>query len=214
VVVVVGVFIGLQVNNWNQARQDAAAAAQYLHNFDAGLSRTETGLKSNLEFYEKLRENGAVALSLIDKDSLSPSEKSVLYDVLKHAQYVLPADPENLQSYVDKVDQDAIHLDDPGLKQTIAIFGNSMSMENGILSGVTSRLNSYLTISDHYNAVGPILPKERQAELFDRVGARMDPAFRIALAGELDTVTYRSGEMRAELDLVQKTRKRLEATSK
>jgi hypothetical protein len=75
-------------------------------------------------------------------------------------------------------------------------------------------VNSYLAISDHYNAMGPILPRERQAELFDRAGARKDPAFRIALAGELNDVVYRLENLRGELERVQKLRKQLEETSK
>ncbi len=214
VIVVLGVFIGLQVQDWNQARQDSAAVTQYLHNFDAALGRTETWLKGRVDFYNDLTKKGVVALSLINKDTLSPDGKATLYDVLQNVQYVFALDPENLQAYVDKADQGTIQLDNPSLKLAIAMFGNHLSVNKDILLRVSQRLNSYLAITDHYNAIGPVLPADRQAELFDRADARKDPPFRIALAGELDTVIYRVGRLKAELGDVRKLRKQLEETSK
>lgn len=214
VIVILGVFIGLQANNWNTQRHDAVVTAQYLRDFDASLGRTETWLKGRIDFYNELKKNGVIALSLINKQTLTAHEKATLYDALRKMQFIFPIDPENLDNYVDKVDQGSIQLNNHHLKQAIAEFGNTWSAGKAITSQMNQRLNSYLSITDHYNAVGPALPDGRPTGLFDRADARKDPSFRIALAGELNIVRYRTGNFEFLLGKVIALRKRLKQASK
>lgn len=213
-IVILGVFIGLQANNWNTARHEAVEAAQYLRYFDAALGRTETWLKGRIDFYNELIKQDSIALSLIKENTLTPQGKATLYDALRKTQFIFPLDPENLESYVDKVDQGTIRLNHPKLEHEIAEFGNQLSADKAITSRISQRLNSYLAITDHYNAVGPVLPDGRETGLFNRAGARQDPAFRVAFAGELNTIRYRLENFKDLLDKVRKLRKQLEQASK
>ena len=50
VIVVLGVFIGLQVDNWNQARQDHAAEIVYLHSLSKDLGSIHSSLQKQVQF--------------------------------------------------------------------------------------------------------------------------------------------------------------------
>jgi hypothetical protein len=61
-IVVLGVFIGLQVNNWNAARADARIAASYIERFKADL-RAEIEYYSFVsDYYEQTRAHAIAAL--------------------------------------------------------------------------------------------------------------------------------------------------------
>lgn len=50
VIVVLGVFIGLQVNNWNQTRQDHAAEIVYLHSLAVDLDAIQASVQAQIDF--------------------------------------------------------------------------------------------------------------------------------------------------------------------
>ena len=52
VIVVLGVFIGMQVSNWNEARRDRALERQYLERLREDFALSESGAKSGIEFME------------------------------------------------------------------------------------------------------------------------------------------------------------------
>jgi hypothetical protein len=62
-IVVVGVFIGLQVSNWNDARAEAARANGYLERLHADLSSDAKALSVRMEFHRTVAEYGDRALT-------------------------------------------------------------------------------------------------------------------------------------------------------
>jgi hypothetical protein len=86
VIVVVGVFVGLQVNNWNAARLERARGAVYSE-------RLKTELKAELEYslallhyYETTREAGRVAyLGLSGREELD--DEVTLINAYRASQY-------------------------------------------------------------------------------------------------------------------------------
>ena len=63
VLVVVGVFVGIQVSNWNAARIDKARAHAYLERIRADLDADLAGYGDRLAFWGKVSEYGAKGLS-------------------------------------------------------------------------------------------------------------------------------------------------------
>src|ERR1044071_901153 len=57
VIVVVGVFIGLQVNNWNQARADARLGQDYTKRLTRDLRENLTGLQAQIAYYSAVLES-------------------------------------------------------------------------------------------------------------------------------------------------------------
>jgi hypothetical protein len=61
-IVVLGVFIGLQVNNWNEARAESNRADQYLSRIRADLEADVSQLARNQAFWQDVADAGSVAV--------------------------------------------------------------------------------------------------------------------------------------------------------
>jgi hypothetical protein len=57
VIVIVGVFIGLQVNNWNQARSEARLGQDYVKRLTRDLQENLTGLRAEIAYYSAVLES-------------------------------------------------------------------------------------------------------------------------------------------------------------
>ena len=62
-IVVVGVFLGTQANNWNEARHDRATASEYRDQIVDDLKDNETDLASRGAYYGAVRAHAIVALA-------------------------------------------------------------------------------------------------------------------------------------------------------
>jgi hypothetical protein len=67
-IVVVGVFVGLQVSNWNEARADATRANGYLERLHADLSSDAQAIDVRMEFHREVAEYGDRALAYAEAD--------------------------------------------------------------------------------------------------------------------------------------------------
>lgn len=87
VIVVFGVFIGLQVNNWNEARTDRALAAEYLDRLEFEVSYQVTTLKEQREYYEQARRHGIAADRAFDQP-VDELDTQFLIDLYQASQRV------------------------------------------------------------------------------------------------------------------------------
>ncbi len=62
-IVVVGVFIGIQVSNWNDARVDQLRALGYLERIDANLEADMLDLEKRTRFWRQVADYGATGLN-------------------------------------------------------------------------------------------------------------------------------------------------------
>ena len=65
-IVVLGVFIGLQVDNWNQARQDHAAEIVYLHSLSKDLDSIQATVQAQIGFESGMAKYINQSLDAID----------------------------------------------------------------------------------------------------------------------------------------------------
>lgn len=79
VIVVIGVFMGLQVQNWNEARIERNAADNYHSRLTGELHRNENNLTARREYYLQIREFAEAALNALHVPA-SGLEKQFLVD--------------------------------------------------------------------------------------------------------------------------------------
>ena len=65
-VVIIGVFIGIQVSNWNEARLERTRAHSYLERIGADLDADILNYQDRLRFWEDVLEYGAVGLDFAE----------------------------------------------------------------------------------------------------------------------------------------------------
>jgi len=70
IIVVVGVFVGIQVANWNAARQDQARAEKYLGRIHAALLTDIEGVERRLAYWGKVQDYGAAAVAYAEEGRL------------------------------------------------------------------------------------------------------------------------------------------------
>ena len=70
-IVVVGVFIGIQVSNWNAARVDQDRALGYLERINANLDADIKDIEIRTEFWRKVADYGATGLAYAETSDAS-----------------------------------------------------------------------------------------------------------------------------------------------
>jgi hypothetical protein len=67
VVVVAGIFIGLQVANWNEGRKAARLAGDYRASLAADLATDEATMRAHADYFEVIQAYGSDALAWLDR---------------------------------------------------------------------------------------------------------------------------------------------------
>lgn len=73
-IVVVGVFLGTQANNWNQARINRATASDYRREIIDDLKANEADLETRQAYYRAVRTHAVAALAAIEAPSSQLAE--------------------------------------------------------------------------------------------------------------------------------------------
>ncbi len=72
VLLVAGVFLGIQVANWNDDRQQAARQVNYLERLRVDFVGIRSRIEQHFVIYEEAMEGGDLILSLLDDDGAMP----------------------------------------------------------------------------------------------------------------------------------------------
>jgi len=87
-IVVVGVFVGIQVANWNDLQKDKQRAAEYLSRIQVELLSNQKDMERRIEFFSRARNYGLATLKNIDQPAETLDE-SFLIDTYQ-ASHSLP----------------------------------------------------------------------------------------------------------------------------
>ena len=87
-IVVVGVFVGLQVNTWNEARVQAQTARVYIERIREDLAANQEDLEQRALYFTQTRDHGLAALAALDQPPETLGE-AFLIDVYQASQ-ILP----------------------------------------------------------------------------------------------------------------------------
>jgi len=84
-IVVVGVFLGTQANNWNEERIERAAAADYRRQIIDDLNSNESDIAGRKAYYQTVRAHALAALAAIEAPS-RPRGEPFLIDAYQASQ--------------------------------------------------------------------------------------------------------------------------------
>jgi hypothetical protein len=84
-IVILGVFLGTQANNWNEARLERAAGAESLQEIIDDLRNNEVDIASRKAYYEAVRTHSIAALRVIETAD-EPRDEAFLIDAYQASQ--------------------------------------------------------------------------------------------------------------------------------
>lgn len=91
ILVVIGILIALQINNWNETQKQHRADIEFLQNLQGEIILDTLALSSQISWYSKLNEDLRTTLDLIDTaKELSPQQSQFISSALAQAEYLLP----------------------------------------------------------------------------------------------------------------------------
>lgn len=86
-IVVIGVFLGMQANNWNEARVERQQGESYRARLIEDLRANESDLKQRLDYYRQVRGHAFRALEVLERPS-RPAREQFLIDAFQATQIV------------------------------------------------------------------------------------------------------------------------------
>jgi len=87
VIVALGVFLGIQASNWNQARLDRLKGSEYRERLADELRATDTAMRGLQSYVDVAGASGRAALAVIN-DPKAPADVKFLFDAYQASQIV------------------------------------------------------------------------------------------------------------------------------
>jgi hypothetical protein len=175
VIVVLGVFVGIQASNWNQARVDRRQAREYRAMLQGDLDANLENLTTRARYYQWVREEALATLADLDRPSASLDDQ-----FLVHAYQATQIQPWALKrnTYDEVLSVGAMaNLGDPLLRDRISnyyvtsdVTGSNISvqppyrdivrriMPYAVQEAIRARCNERL-VQNRHGSVDIILPK-------------------------------------------------------
>lgn len=177
VIVVVGVFVGIQASNWNQARIERSQAREYRSMLQNDLEANLENLATRMRYYRWVRNEALATLADLKKPSVSLDDQFLL-----HAYQATQIQPWALKrnTYDEILSVGAMaNLGDPTLRDKIAnyyvtsdVTGANIAvippyrdivrriMPYAVQEAIRARCNEQL-VSNSRGSVDIVLPKDR-----------------------------------------------------
>ncbi|HET9397318.1 MAG TPA: hypothetical protein VFO45_00705 [Sphingomicrobium sp.] len=86
-ILVIGVFLGMQANNWNQARLERQQEQSYRTRLIEDLRTNETDLQQRRAYYGQVRKHALAALNALE-NSAGPADQQFLIDSYQATQII------------------------------------------------------------------------------------------------------------------------------
>ena len=83
-IVVFGVFIGFQADNWNEARKDRIAEREFLSRLKDDIAGSIEQTRGNLDFMSLHAQRGGIVLRALDECKISEAERDDFANGLYH----------------------------------------------------------------------------------------------------------------------------------
>lgn len=176
VIVVLGVFIGLQVSNWNQDRASARQGAIFAEHLKADLRHEDWVYQLMVDYNHQVLKNAGEAVSALEGKTTLPDE-ALLVSAYRATQYKQPV--RRRATYDELISTGTIGLIlDEKLRDTAMRLYNMPAIENTSREGRESRYREAFRMA---------LPNEVQRALGRQCGDRfIVPRDYEAIAGILD----------------------------
>ncbi len=93
ILVMIGILLALQVNNWNETRKEQIMELEYLDRLQGDITNDLQMYNLNIEFYSKVFDYGNLALSYTDGDKLENISNWKILVSFFHASQIWPIIP-------------------------------------------------------------------------------------------------------------------------
>ncbi|MEO8440061.1 MAG: hypothetical protein ABI540_07550 [Spartobacteria bacterium] len=161
VIVVLGVFIGLQASNWNQERASTGQAANFAERLKADLREEDWCYQLQIAYNRQVLENASRAASALE-GNVTMSDEALLINAYRATQY--KQRPRRRSTYDELISTGTIGLiRDRALRDTAMRLYNSPTLENMAREGMQSRYREAFRMS---------LPNDVQRALAKNCGDR------------------------------------------
>ena len=113
--VVIGILIALQINNWNEERKTRLQDREFLNNLKVELSVDIAALQDRISRYQKINEAIKNTLALFDRglQDITPNEHQVIVSALSQFQILTPISKNSnrndmiiAQGTMDRIDKE------------------------------------------------------------------------------------------------------------
>ena len=152
VIVVVGVFIGIQVANWNEERLQEREGAQYSSRLKADLRAEFTAWQNLVAYLGVVRENADRATAILE-GRVEATDEALLIHAYRATQYMYY---QRRRSTFDELTSTGSLglISDQHLRDTAAVFFSFQGIENAFDEGAGSSYRS------HFRGLLPIVIQE------------------------------------------------------
>lgn len=157
-IVVVGVFIGIQVANWNETRQQQSLTEHYLQRITDDLEANLLDIEQRAIYFSQTRGHGLAALGALDgvselkEESLGESLDQVFIIDVYQASQAIPREFDN-ESYAEVKSIGAhVAIPDVDIRKRLAAYFRS----------VQASINNLATIMPYRETIRSIMPYQAQ----------------------------------------------------
>lgn len=172
-VVVLGVFIGLQVDNWNQTRIEQNTVKSYYDRLIEDLRTNAESFQARQDYYRKVQAHGQSALDIL-RGSQTISAEQFLIDAYQASQI--------WQVFINRAAFDEILS--VGVMNTIPDIGARSKLTNyhSVFDGISPQLNA---LSTYRETIRSYIPIEIQKSITSLCGDRISTNARGAIQNTL-----------------------------
>ncbi len=158
IIVVVGVFVGLQVSNWNQAQQDSATEYQYIKRIQQDLLATEKDMHGRVNYFNQVKKHALATLNALESPAEQLGQK-FLFDSFEASQS-LPR-PMGRDTYNELISDGSLKtLSKLIIRQRLAQY----------YRGISASSEVFFNIPPYREKLRTILPFEVQSVIFNNCG--------------------------------------------
>jgi hypothetical protein len=140
-IVVAGVFIGLQVSNWNDARKESARGDEYLRRMHEELLKDSRSLEDLSRFWTQVRSYGLIAIACAEDGTLDQGSAWKTLLAYYQASQVWPYRKSDVTFQEIRSSGDLLLIRNPSLRARIA---------NHYSAGAGSQVVEVLGLIPHY----------------------------------------------------------------
>ncbi|MEL8056807.1 MAG: hypothetical protein AAGK66_11665 [Pseudomonadota bacterium] len=203
-IVVIGVFIGLQVNTWNEARQDRVVAAQFELSLTADAEIILDDVRSKITFMEEALVAVTWLQDAFSQNSAVPDEAEVV-DRLRFT-LKLPSHPNRAPSLIEAfANRDLRLVGNEGLRLEILSWDRLLQDSAITQQGRREYTRAYVAPLSRLWALAPLIPFE---EAVSDSGSRNDmlvalSAMQGVLGSELEAFRLVEQETKTLVELLE-----------
>ena len=204
VIVVIGVFIGIQVANWNETRQDRMVAVQFEQSLAADLETILDDARSKITFMEEALV-AVTGLQEAFNQNDAPLDKA---EVVEHLQLSLtvPSHPNRAPSIIEAIGDRTLRLiEDEDLQSAILNWDRLLQDSATTQQARREYARAYVAPLARLWALAPLIPFE---EAVSDSGSRNDMLVALStmqgvLVGELEAFRLVEQETQSLAELLE-----------